>query len=128
MSDVAKRNNRNRTAGAAWERRIEQDGRAAFIDTERTRNSGVQDQGDLVMRINGRYHVIEAKNVARVNMTDFVRQANEEAIVFAARRGIDVDRVHPVAFIKKQGAASALEGFALMSVAEYLRLAGTASL
>ena len=52
--DAAARNRRNRGAGKRWEKEILDGGRGAGIDTERTRDTGTKDEGDLVLRIGGR--------------------------------------------------------------------------
>ena len=105
-----------------WEARLENDLRwEAGLDVEQLRLSGVKDEGDGVIRLGGRYYVYEAKD-AKVNMTDFVRQAEVESANFAEKRGLPSGAVHNVAFIKRKGKSSALDGFALMSIAEYVRL------
>lgn len=122
MSEAASRNRRNRAAGKSWERQIETDFRALSLDTERTRDSGEHDQGDLVVRVGGKYHVLEAKNVSKVNMTDFVRQAELERDNFAAKRGLPSTAAFGAALVKRKGKTSALDGFVLMSGREYVRL------
>lgn len=123
MSDAAARNRRNRGAGKRWEAKLEADLRKdAGVDIERTRDSGEKDQGDGVIRLGGKYFVYEAKD-AKVNMTDFCRQAEEEARNFAERRYLPASAVHHVVFIKRKGVSSAMEGFALLPIREYVRLA-----
>lgn len=95
-------------------------GREAGFDTERTRDTGTKDEGDHVIRHGGRYFVIEAKN-AKLAPTDFLRQADIEAKHFAEHRGLGQDKVHPVAFVKRRGMGT-LDGLALLTIREYLRL------
>lgn len=120
MSEVAKRNARNRGAGKRWEAEIEKGGRELGIDTDRTRDTGVKDQGDLVMRTGGSYLVIEAKN-AKLEPGPFVEEALVEAKHFAELRGLDAELVHPVVFVKRRG-KNFLDSFALITIREYLRL------
>lgn len=121
MTDIAKRNARNRGAGKRWEKEIEDGGRALGIDTDRTRDTGTKDQGDLVMRVDGgQYVVIEAKNAA-LQPGPFVEEALVEAKHFAELRGLPAERVHPVVFVKRRG-KNFLDSFALITVREYLRL------
>lgn len=120
MTDIAARNKRNRGAGKRWEKEIEVGGRAAGIDTERTRDSGTKDQGDLVMRAAGKFIVIEAKNAA-LQPGPFVEEALLEAQHFGEFRGLDPASVHPVVFVKRRGKGF-LDSFALTTVREYLRL------
>ncbi len=121
VTDVAARNRRNRTAGKSWERAIEVGGREHGVDTERTRDSGIKDQGDAAMRIRGHYLVIEAKN-ATLNVTGFLREAEVEAKHFAEKRHISPDLVHPVVFWKRRGFGKFEDGVAMMTIGEYLRL------
>jgi hypothetical protein len=121
VSEVAKRNARNRGAGKRWEKEIEDGGRALGIDTDRTRDTGTKDQGDLVMRVDGgKFVVIEAKN-AKFEPGPFVEEALVEAKHFAEFRKLDASRVHPVVFVKRRG-KNFLDSFALITVREYLRL------
>lgn len=122
MSEAASRNRNNRAKGGAWETRIRNDFRDAGYDIERTRNTGKHDEGDEVIRLNGLYHVIEAKNVKRINLPDFIRQAEVERDHFAANRGLALDQVFGAAFIKTAGKASAFDGIVAMSGREYARL------
>lgn len=122
MSDIAARNKRNRGAGKRWEKDIEDGGRALGIDTERTRDSGEKDQGDLAMRINGQHIVVEAKNAA-LQPGPFVEEALIEAKHYAEKRKLPASKVHPVVFIKRRGKGGLVDHYALTTVGEYLRLA-----
>lgn len=121
MTDVARQNARNRRAGKAWERDLEQQGRKLGHDIDRTRDTGLKDQGDLVIRSGGRYFVVEAKN-AKLQPGPFVDEALLEAKHFAEFRGLDEERVHPVVFVKKAGKSDIRDGLALLPIGEYLRL------
>lgn len=121
MSEVARRNARNRGAGKRWEKEIEVGGRAVKVDTERTRDTGTKDQGDEVMRIDGKYVVIEAKNAAF--QPAFWDEAAVEAKHFAEFRNLDAERVYPVVFLKRRGKGF-LDSLAVVSIREYLRLQG----
>lgn len=124
MSEVAKRNARNRGAGKRWEKEILDGGRAFGIDTERTRDTGTKDEGDLVLRVGGRFHVIEAKN-AKLEPTPFLAEAEIEAQHFAEHRSLPVESVHPVVFVKRRGKGF-LDGLALVTIRDYVRLAKAA--
>lgn len=120
MSDAAKRNARNRRAGKDWERTIEVEGRKMGFDVDRTRDTGIQDQGDLALRHNGKLVVIEAKN-AKFEPGPFVEEALLEAQHFATKRGL-AEAPHAVAFVKRRGKGGLVEHFALTTIGEYLRL------
>lgn len=124
MSEIAKRNARNRGAGKRWEKEILDGGRAEGIDTERTRDTGTKDEGDLALRLGGRFHVIEAKN-AKLEPTAFLAEAELEGKHFAEHRNLPTEVVHPVVFVKRRGKGF-LDGLALLTIREYLRLARAA--
>lgn len=121
MSEAARQNARNRRAGKAWERDIEQQGRLLGFDVDRTRDTGLKDQGDLVIRESGLFVVVEAKN-AKLTPGPFVEEALLEAKHFAEFRNLDPERVHPVVFVKRRGVAAIGPAFALTTIEEYLRL------
>lgn len=120
MSDISKQNKRNRTAGKSWERDIMQGARTWGVDYERTRDTGTKDEGDGVIRQGGHYIVVEAKN-AKLEPTGFIRESEVEAEHFAEHRNLPRDLVHPVVFVKRRGKGF-LDGMALMTIGEYLRL------
>lgn len=120
---AAAQNKRNRTAGKAWERTIRDEGRDLSIDVEHIRDTGTLDQGDLVYRIGGHFHVVEAKNTAKLELTPFLRESENEAVNFAVARKLDPALVHPVVFYKRRGFAHLEDGVAVMTVRNYLRLA-----
>jgi hypothetical protein len=124
VSEIAKRNARNRGAGKRWEREIRDGGRAEGIDTEHTRDTGTKDEGDLVLRVGGRFHVVEAKN-AKLAPTEFLREAAVEAEHFAEARKLPGEVVHPVVFVKR-ARFGFLDGLALLTVRDYLKLAKAA--
>ena len=122
MSDIAARNKRNRGAGKRWEKEILDGARAQGFDTERTRDTGMKDEGDHVIRHGGHYFVIEAKN-AKLEPTPFLREAATEAAHFAENRKLAEDVVHPVVFVKRRGFGF-LDAIAMMTVRDFLTLIG----
>lgn len=122
----AKQNGRNRRAGKAWERDIEQGARQRGYDADRTRDTGTKDQGDLCIRVGGQFVVVEAKNAA-LQPGPFVEEALLEAKHFAELRSLPAERVHPVVFVKRRGKADIGEAFALTTIDEYLRLVSAAA-
>lgn len=61
------------------------------LDAERLRLTGVEDEGDLLVRFHDQQRlVIEAKNVARMNLAGWVAEAEAEANNYAVHRGIAV--------------------------------------
>lgn len=105
-----------REAGTKWETAIV----AALIDagwphTERRRLAGSNDRGDIA-GITG--VCIEAKNTNRLELAAAVDEAKTEAANAGARIG--------VAWIKRKGKASPLDGYVVMDGATFLALLGEA--
>lgn len=121
MSDTSTRNRTNRARGKTWERGIRDYLRGLGFDIERTRDTGTKDEGDLVIRHGGLYHVIEAKN-AKLEPTGFLREAALEAKHFAEHRFLSPDLAVPVVFVKRRGFGSPGDGLAIMTVDQYANL------
>lgn len=118
---VKRQNRRNRQAGKTWERDILNYCREYGFDTERTRDTGTKDEGDLVLRHGGRYYVVEAKN-ARMEPTGFLNEAEVEREHFRQHRNLYDTDVSGVVFVKRRGKGSAGDGIALMTIDQYLDL------
>lgn len=99
-------------AGTAWETAIvgalKQYG---FPHAERRRLSGSKDRGDIA-GVPG--VAIEAKNTSRVELAAAVDEANVEALNAAVPVG--------VAWFKRRGKSSPLDGYVVMSGDTFLRL------
>lgn len=115
----------NRQRGARWEIDLMKGLRSIGFDAERLRLAGKDDEGDVVVRHGGRYIVIEAKN-AKLNPTDFLRQASVQALNFTKHRELDPTKVHPVVFVKRARTGFG-QGLALLTIEEYMRLVDIAS-
>lgn len=84
--------------GGAFERELLKYLREGWeLDTERLRLAGKEDEGDLLVRISDVERpwqttrlVIEAKNVSRMDLAGWIREAELEANQYAAHRGITV--------------------------------------
>lgn len=101
-------------AGTSWESAIV----ATLIKhgwphAERRRLSGAFDKGDIA-GVPG--IAIEAKNTAKYDLAGAVGEANVEAVNAGARIG--------VAWIKRHGKTSPLDGYVVMDGATFLRLIG----
>lgn len=121
MTETQKRNKRNRGAGYRHEYNLTDGLRRRGFDTERIRNSGTKDEGDVVVRRNNYHHLIEAKNTARLDATGFLRQAKVEGGHYSTRRGLEAGSVLPVAIWKRPGRNS-MESVVLMEMDTYLEL------
>jgi hypothetical protein len=101
--DHAARNRRNRRAGARWQSTIRDGLRGKGFDVEALPLTGVEDEGDLVVRLGAglRWVVIEAK-AGVMHPAEFADQARTEAVNFAKHRGITPSRVTGVAVVKRR--------------------------
>lgn len=126
MSEVTKRNARNRRAGARWESDLRNGLRhEAGLDVERLKLTGKEDEGDLVVRDYqnpGDFVVIEAK-AGVMHATEFVREAVVEGKHFGAHRGISPSRIKSVAIVKRRG-VNWKDAYVLTTVRDYFGLAG----
>jgi len=120
--DVARRNRRNKRAGAKWQSTLRDGLRSAGLDVEVLPQTGVEDEGDLVVRLGGghRWVVIEAK-AGTMHPSDFVDQTRAETNHFARHRGIDPARVSGIAVVKRRNYAWE-RAYVLTDVASYFRL------
>jgi len=63
---------------------------------DRLRLAGKDDEGDLVVVISGQTYILELKNTARLNLPEFWRQAEVEALNYAKARGVGEVPLHYV--------------------------------
>ena len=107
MSAASARNKANRGKGKRWESELREGFRKECgFDIEKLRDTGAKDEGDLVLRdiVDGEtfFTVIEAKN-AKFEPGVFMAEAELEGKHFAEHRGLDADKVTPVAIVKRRG-------------------------
>lgn len=119
---VTDRNRANRRKGAAWETELLAGLRTAGEDAERLRLSGVEDEGDLVVReLDGLFTVIETKNAARFEPGPFLDEAERERLNFAKHRGLPLDCVDAIVVAKRRG-KNWRKAFVLTTVEAYFGL------
>lgn len=93
-----------RDAGTRWESAIVGYLRGlGWVHAERRARTGTKDQGDIT-GLPGL--VIEAKNTTRIDLAEFLAQAQKEAANADARVG--------VAWIKRRGKSSPSDGYVVM--------------
>lgn len=124
--EAAKRNARNRRAGARWQSDLRNGLREEGKDIERLVLTGKEDEGDLVIRIAvaiglpPEYVVIEAK-AGEMKPAEFVREAELEAKHYAEHRGIPASQVKGIAVVKRRG-ANWKDAYVLTSLRSYFDL------
>lgn len=111
---------KNRRAGAKFEIDLMKTLREEGLDVERLRLTGANDEGDLVVRCNSAYIVIEAKSGA-MHPADFVRQAKVESENFAKHRSLKGYQVSGIAVIKARG-KGIRDAYVLTTLSDYLGL------
>jgi Holliday junction resolvase len=93
----------NKAKGAAFEIDVMKWFRSLGVLAERLRLAGKDDEGDLVVVVSGSTYILELKNTARLDLPEFWRQAEVEALNYAKARGIGEVPLHYVV-VKRRNA------------------------
>lgn len=93
----------NKAKGAAFEIDVMKWFRGLGVLAERLRLAGKDDEGDLVVVVTGKTYILELKNTARLDLPEFWRQAEVEALNYAKARGIGEVPLHYVV-VKRRNA------------------------
>ena len=93
----------NKAKGAAFEIDVLKWFRGLGVLAERLRLAGKDDEGDLVVVVTGKTYILELKNTARLDLPEFWRQAEVEALNYAKARGIGEVPLHYVV-VKRRNA------------------------
>lgn len=117
--------NPGKRKGSQWETDVRQYLRKQELDAEALRQMGAMDEGDLVVRTPGRdlRVVVEAKNRGKLDLAQFLREAEDEAALHAHNRGLPQERAVPVAVVKARQKPVG-EGYAVMRLRDLARLLG----
>lgn len=110
----------NKQRGARYEIDLVKGLRAEGFDAERLRLNGKDDEGDIVIREDGFYTIIEAKSGA-IHAAEFVRQAETEAGCFLKNRGLTSEDGEGIVVIKARGKSWA-DSYVLTTLRQYLAL------
>lgn len=117
--------NKNKRKGTAWETSIVHMLREQGFQAERVTLAGRDDEGDIVVMPNQDHGVpqtiVEAKNEKTIRLSDYVEQAVAERNNYCNKRGLDVENVDAVVFVKRRG-KNVLDGYAVTTIREYLRI------
>jgi Holliday junction resolvase len=93
----------NKVKGAAVEIDVMKWFRSLGVLAERLRLAGKDDEGDLVVVVAGQTYILELKNTVRLDLPEFWRQAEVEALNYAKARGIGEVPLHYVV-VKRRNA------------------------
>jgi len=78
----------NKFKGAAFEIDVMKWFRDLGVLAERLRLAGKDDEGDLVCVISGKTYILELKNITKLRLPEFWREAQVEALNYAKARGL----------------------------------------
>lgn len=122
MTSVAARNKSARARGKRFESDLRDDLRAEGLDVEKTPDTGTFDEGDLMVRHAGHRYVVEAKNVASIDLAGFVGEALVEADHYVEHRpGLGRDEVTGLAVIKRRGKGT-LDSYVVTTLREFFKI------
>jgi len=119
VSEATKKARAAKRKGASWETDLVKGLRAEGFDVERLHLNGKEDEGDLVLTDEHGKIIIEAKNVAKLDLAGFVGEAMAEADNYVQHRGLDRQEVTAVVAIKARG-KSWKEGYLVTTIGEFL--------
>lgn len=79
----------NKTKGAAYESAVVKLLRSLGHLAERLRLAGKDDEGDIAAVIAGKTYILELKNVKKIDLPQFWKEAEVEAKNYAKARGLE---------------------------------------
>lgn len=89
------------------------------VIAERLTKAGAKDEGDIVTVIAGETYILELKNTARLDLPEFWRQAEVEALNYAKARGIGEVPLHYV--VVKRRNAGIKDAWVVQSLEQWLK-------
>jgi len=108
----------NKRKGASAELEVVDFLRKRGHDTERLRLAGALDEGDVVTKIGGLPFVIEVKNVGKLNLSGWVKEAAIERDHYIQARGIP--DAHFLVVHKRRGFSSPEHWYVTMPLWQWL--------
>ena len=112
----------NKSKGAGFEIAVMKWFRAFGHTIERLRLSGKDDEGDLVLIVSGKPYVFECKNVQKLDLPKFWREASIEAENYAKARGLEV--VPPSYIIAKRRNAGIEQSWVITTLEKWTEQIG----
>lgn len=123
MADLSKRNKANKRKGAGFEIDVHTY-LAPLIPCDRLNKTGREDEGDIVVKAGDISIVLECKNEKTITLSQYVQEANTEAINYEAHRVHAADRpeqVYGAAVVKRRN-SSISDSYVVMDLGEYIDL------
>jgi Holliday junction resolvase len=112
--------NASKQKGSAFEIGLLNHFREKGFDAERLRQTGQNDEGDLVVK-DGGITVVEAKAEARYNLPQYLKELAVEQANYARHRKLDPAIVNGVVIVKRRQ-ASIGECFVVQTVNQYFSI------
>jgi Holliday junction resolvase len=109
----------NKAKGAAFEIDVMKWLRSMGQVADRLRLAGKDDEGDLVCVVAGKTYILELKNTARLNLPEFWRQVQVEALNYAKARGLGEVPLHYV--VVKRRNASIDQAWVIQDLAQWVK-------
>ena len=111
--------NPNGRKGSGWEIDFLKLFRSLGIWVERLTKAGKNDEGDIVAVIANKTYIFELKNVKKIDLPQFWREAEVEAVNYAKARGLKEVPLHYV--IVKRRNASANKAWVVQDLDQWLK-------
>jgi Holliday junction resolvase len=109
----------NKAKGAAFEIDVMKWLRKMGQVADRLRLAGKDDEGDLVCVVAGKTYILELKNTARLDLPEFWRQAQVEALNYAKAR--DLGEVPLSYVVVKRRNASIDQAWVIQDLTQWLK-------
>jgi Holliday junction resolvase len=111
--------NPNGRKGSGWEIDFLKLFRTLGIWVERLTKAGKNDEGDIVAVIAGKTYIFELKNVQRMDLPQFWREAEVEAVNYAKARNLPEVPLHYV--VVKRRNASANKAWVIQDLDQWIK-------
>lgn len=111
--------NPNGRKGSGWEIDFLKLFRTLGIWVERLTKAGKNDEGDIVAVIAGKTYIFELKNVQRMDLSQFWREAEVEAVNYAKARNLPEVPLHYV--VVKRRNASANKAWVIQDLDQWIK-------
>jgi Holliday junction resolvase len=111
--------NPNGRKGSGWEIDFLKLFRTLGIWVERLTKAGKNDEGDIVAVIAGKTYIFELKNVQRMDLPQFWREAEVEAVNYAKARNLPEVPLHYI--VVKRRNASANKAWVIQDLDQWIK-------
>lgn len=100
--EATRRSRAAKRKGAGFETDIVEWFRSLGYTASRLARRGKNDEGDVAVDLGDTIFVIEAKNVQKISLSEWLAESQVEAGAYAQARGLDPARVIPLVVVKRR--------------------------